>query len=269
MNHHPLHINDVYASGVAAGPQRGGGAVRLLARARHERVRHLREGDREPRDRGAQPSRAGAPRRHAVRRDRGARGAQSRPKPRPRTREGPHARAQSGRRAGGRVQRLVLVPKRPGCGRGLPLRWVRVGGAADGEAAADRRRWSFPIGRCLAWSYNDHRQNSIRTALGQRSEWAWGGGPMAIRRDRWPDPAAPVVEIHNGTGAAARGPADARGVAAPYPAGVRRTRRALVSAAPPRRGSRRDAPARGPRRGDPAADRAERAGDRTARRRCR
>ena len=40
MNHHPLHINDVYAAQLPAGQERRRGAVRLLPRARHERVRH-------------------------------------------------------------------------------------------------------------------------------------------------------------------------------------------------------------------------------------
>ena len=34
MNHHPLHINDVYAAAVPAGPQRRRRAARLLAGAR-------------------------------------------------------------------------------------------------------------------------------------------------------------------------------------------------------------------------------------------
>ena len=67
MNHHPLHINDVYAQAVPAGPQRRRRAARLLARARHERLRRLRQGDRQPRHRGAQAPGAGLPRRHAVR----------------------------------------------------------------------------------------------------------------------------------------------------------------------------------------------------------
>src|SRR6478735_10042050 len=54
---------------VPAGQERRRRALRLLARARHERVRHLGQGDREPRHGGAQPSGAGLPRRHAVRRD--------------------------------------------------------------------------------------------------------------------------------------------------------------------------------------------------------
>ena len=67
MNHHPLHINDVYAGQQPAGPQRRRRAARLLAGARHERLRRLRQGDRQPRHRGAQPPGAGLPRRHAVR----------------------------------------------------------------------------------------------------------------------------------------------------------------------------------------------------------
>ena len=58
MNHHPLHINDVYAAKSSRGAT-SSSAPGLLARARHDRLRHLRQGDREPRDRGAQPPGAG------------------------------------------------------------------------------------------------------------------------------------------------------------------------------------------------------------------
>ena len=50
-----------------AGPQRRGRPARLLAGARHERLRRLRQGDRQPRHRGAHPPGPGLPRRHAVR----------------------------------------------------------------------------------------------------------------------------------------------------------------------------------------------------------
>ena len=60
---------------VAAGAQRGGGAARLLAGARHVGGRRVRQGDRQPRHRGALAPGAGVPWRHAVRRVRGARGA--------------------------------------------------------------------------------------------------------------------------------------------------------------------------------------------------
>ena len=42
MNHHPLHINDVYAARVPAGAERGRGPARLLAGARHVGQRRVR-----------------------------------------------------------------------------------------------------------------------------------------------------------------------------------------------------------------------------------
>ena len=81
MNHHPLHINDVYAA-VAAGPQRRRRAARLLARPGHVGLRRLRQGDRQPGDRGTEPPEPGLPRRHALLRDRGAR-RQARSKSKP------------------------------------------------------------------------------------------------------------------------------------------------------------------------------------------
>ena len=69
---------------VPAGPQRRRRAARLLARARHERLRRLRQGDRQPRHRGAQAPGAGVPRRHAVLRVRGAREARVAVQARPR-----------------------------------------------------------------------------------------------------------------------------------------------------------------------------------------
>ena len=74
MNHHPLHLNDVYAGAVAAGPERRRRPARLLAGARDVGLRRLRQGDRQPRDRGAQPPEPRLPRRHALLRVRGARG---------------------------------------------------------------------------------------------------------------------------------------------------------------------------------------------------
>ena len=52
---------------VPAGPQRRRRAARLLAGARHERLRRLGQGDRQPRHGGAQAPGARLPRRHAVR----------------------------------------------------------------------------------------------------------------------------------------------------------------------------------------------------------
>ena len=57
MNHHPLHINDVYAAQSQQGRNVVVGPLRLLARARHERLRRLRQGDRQPRHGGAHATR--------------------------------------------------------------------------------------------------------------------------------------------------------------------------------------------------------------------
>ena len=72
MNHHPLHINDVYAAqsqqgkNVVVGPY-------VYSLALGMSVSDIsRQGDREPRHRGAQPPGPGVPRRHVVCRDRGA-----------------------------------------------------------------------------------------------------------------------------------------------------------------------------------------------------
>ena len=75
MNHHPLHINDVYAAGSQQGRNVVVGPYVYSLALGMSVLRHLRQGDRQPRHRGAQPSGAGVPWRHAVRRDRGARGA--------------------------------------------------------------------------------------------------------------------------------------------------------------------------------------------------
>ena len=66
MNHHPLHLNDVYARQSQQGRNVVVGPLRVLAGARDERLRRQRQGDRQPGHRGAQPSGAGVPRRHAV-----------------------------------------------------------------------------------------------------------------------------------------------------------------------------------------------------------
>ena len=58
-----------------AGPQRGGRQPRLLARARDERARRERRGDRQPRGRDAAAQVPDVPRRHDPRRDPGARRA--------------------------------------------------------------------------------------------------------------------------------------------------------------------------------------------------
>ena len=122
MNHHPLHINDVYAAqsqqgrNVVAGPyvyslifgmtvpDVSGKAIANLAT-----------------DELSHPA-PGLPRRHAVRRVRGARGAALGVEARPRRRPGPHPRLQPGRDPGRRVQArgagAAIARGRVGDGRG-------------------------------------------------------------------------------------------------------------------------------------------------------
>ena len=115
---------------VPAGPQRRRRAARLLAGARHERLRRLGQGDRQPRHRGAQAPSARLPRRHPVLRVRGARGAGVAVQARPRRREGPHAGAQPGRRARGGVQApRAGAAQAPGRVRRRGQRWSKSTGA--------------------------------------------------------------------------------------------------------------------------------------------
>src|SRR3954447_10867302 len=84
---------------VAAGPERRGRPARLLADARHDRERRLRQGDREPRDGRAEASGARVPRRHALRGVGGARGNAVAFEAGSRRREGEDRRVQAGRHA--------------------------------------------------------------------------------------------------------------------------------------------------------------------------
>ena len=82
MNHHPLHINDVYAAQSQQGRNVVVGPLVYSLALGMSRLGRLRQGDRQPRHRGAQPPGAGLPRRHPVRGVRGARGqreSQSKP----------------------------------------------------------------------------------------------------------------------------------------------------------------------------------------------
>ena len=54
MNHHPLHINDVYAAQSQQGRNVVVGPLVYSLALGHERLRHQRQGDRQPRHRGAQ-----------------------------------------------------------------------------------------------------------------------------------------------------------------------------------------------------------------------
>ena len=129
MNHHPLHLNDVYAGRVPAGPERRRRAARLLAGARDVGQRRLRQGDRQPRHRGAEPSGAGLPRRHALLRVRGAGRPAVEDEARPRDRQGPHPRLQAGQHARRRVQAHGADPAQ-----------------GPGEEARPRPSgWSWPI----------------------------------------------------------------------------------------------------------------------------
>ena len=117
MNHHPLHLNDVYAEGsqqgrnVVVGPLVYSLALgmsvsdvsgKAIANLATEELSHP-----EP----------GLPRRHALLRDRGARGQAFEVEARPRRRQGPHPRAQPGRRPGRRVQAPgARPPQEPGRG---------------------------------------------------------------------------------------------------------------------------------------------------------
>ena len=81
MNHHPLHLNDVYAAQSQQGRNVVVGPL-VYSLALGMSVSDVcGQGDRQPRHRGAQPPGAGLPRRHAVRRVRGAREEESRSKP--------------------------------------------------------------------------------------------------------------------------------------------------------------------------------------------
>ena len=97
--------------GVAAGPERRRRAARLLAGARDVGLRRLRQGDRQPRDRGALAPEPGLPRRHALLRVRGARRAPVAVEARPRRGQGPHPRLQAGRHPGRRVQARGAGPE--------------------------------------------------------------------------------------------------------------------------------------------------------------
>ena len=66
MNHHPLHLDVQLRRGDdPVRQERRGRQLRLLDPARHVGPRHLRQGDRQPRDRVAAPRRPDVPRRHA------------------------------------------------------------------------------------------------------------------------------------------------------------------------------------------------------------
>src|SRR5215211_6014052 len=90
--------------GVAAGAQRRSGTAGLFAGARHDGGRRVGQGDREPGHRGPLPPGSGLPRRHPLRRVRGAGGQAVAVEARPRRRASPHSRLQAGRDPGGRVQ---------------------------------------------------------------------------------------------------------------------------------------------------------------------
>ena len=110
--------------------ERRGGQLRLLDPARHVGPRHLRQGDRQPRDRVAAPRRADLPRRHAVRRDERPRqvGVEVQGRPRRRTRR--DHRLQPGRQG-----RLHLPPQGDGAEGQLPRGARRRAARPPGPAA--------------------------------------------------------------------------------------------------------------------------------------
>ena len=144
MNHHPLHINDVYAAksqqgrNVVVGPLVYSLALgmsvsdvsgKAIANLATEELKH--------------PA-PGVPRRHAVLRVRGAREEGVAVQARPRHRQGAHARAQPGRRAGGRVQA-------PGARAAQDARaTARADGGQVGERAASTRLRADCSGAVLA-----------------------------------------------------------------------------------------------------------------------
>jgi acyl dehydratase len=131
MNHHPLHINDLYASqsqqgrNVVVGPLVYALALgmsvsdvsgKAIANLATEELSHP------------------APVfRHAVRRVRGARGQALELEARPRRGQGPHPRLQAGRNAGRRVQARRPGAAQPGGGQGGRL--LRGGAGGVGDAA--------------------------------------------------------------------------------------------------------------------------------------
>ncbi len=113
MNHHPLHLNDVYAAQSQQGRNVVVGPLVYSLALGMSVSRRLRQGDRQPRHRGAQPPQPGLPRRHAVRaRPRSSRRRPSKSKP-DRGVVKVHTRVlnQDGTLVA-EFKRLVLVPKK-------------------------------------------------------------------------------------------------------------------------------------------------------------
>src|SRR5207249_3365416 len=127
---------------VPAGQERGRRAARLLARTRHVGGGHIRQGDRESGDRGADSSEPRPPRRHALRRVDRARGATLGQQARPRRGPGPNRRLQPGKQEGGELQ--ARRPGAPPAPRGLTSRR----NAAPGPERHSGRRY----GRILAFT---------------------------------------------------------------------------------------------------------------------
>ena len=66
MNHHPLHLNDVYAKQSQQGRNVVAGPLRVLADLWDDGLRRLGQGNRQPGDRRTEPSEPRLPRRHAL-----------------------------------------------------------------------------------------------------------------------------------------------------------------------------------------------------------
>ena len=153
MNHHPLHLDSNYAErDHAVRQERRGRQLRLLAAARHERPRRLRQGHRQPRGRVAQARRADLPRRHDLRPDRGPGQVGVEVQGRPRRGVRRDQGLQPGRHAGVRLPAQgdgaqAVLPRRP--------RWRAARAPGAGRARAEgpeRPRERGRATRSCGWS---------------------------------------------------------------------------------------------------------------------
>ena len=131
MNHHPLHLDANYAEETTQFGKNvvvGNYVYSILLGM--SVPGHLRQGDRQPRDRVAAPRRADLPRRHAVRRDHGARQVGVEVQGRPRRRPRRDDRLQPGRQG-----RVHLPPQGDGAQGQLPRRARRRAARPPGAAA--------------------------------------------------------------------------------------------------------------------------------------
>ncbi len=171
MNHHPLHLNDVYAHKSQQGRNVVVGPLVYSLALGMSVSRRQRQGDREPCDRRAQAPRTGVPRRHALLRVRGAGEARVPVQARPRHGEGAHARAEPGRRAGGRVQApRARTPRTPRSSA------RRVASASAMPGAERQRRFRGAIG------FSDRPQRAFFRSRSQ--SWPGSASRTTARRSR-------------------------------------------------------------------------------------